>query len=410
MKVHLASRDTDLYKLCREILAGFLDQEWDLCMSGAEDPEADLSIWDYSADLEIPQEASWASSRHLFLVHRNDMAAFRQAVNFAEATILLKPVTKGALAAFLHQAISAHERRGSTANGLRADRDELLQRLIEANLKLQEYDQDRTNFLARGIHDFRAPLTAISGYCGLLLSEVLGSLSAEQKEVLRRMQNSTKRLSRMSSAMFQLSAGQCVKRRAEFRKQDLQECLDQALHEIGMIAEAKNISVSAEMEPESRFLHCEEGQIEQLLINLLDNACKFSPKNGAIEMRGYAYFWERRALSSLPAPENERRRRVNREPNAFRIDVRNSGAPIPQDHLRSIFEEYTSYAGRHDRSGGGLGLAICRMIATQHEGIIWAENTESGPMFAVLLPFHLRPAAQFSEHDQRQLTKYAEVL
>jgi signal transduction histidine kinase len=410
MKVHLASRDTDLYKLCREILAELLEQEWDLCMSGAEDPEADLTIWDYSAELEIPQAVGCASCKHLFLVHRNDIAAFREAVDFAEASILLKPVTNGALAAFLQQAVSAHEKRASTANALRADRDELLQRLIEANLKLQEYDQDRTNFLARGVHDFRAPLTAISGYCGLLLSEALGSLTAEQKEVLRRMQHSTKRLSRMSSAMFQLSARQYIRRRPEFRKQDLQECLDQVLHEIGMVAEAKNISVSTEMEAESRLLHCEEGQIEQLLINLLDNACKFTPKNGVIEIRGYAYFWDRRAPSSLPVADNERRRRVNREPNAYRIDVRNSGAPIPQKHLRSIFEEYTSYTGRQDRSGGGLGLAICRMIATQHEGTIWAENTENGPMFSVLLPFHLRPAAQFSEQDPRQLTRYAEVI
>jgi signal transduction histidine kinase len=58
------------------------------------------------------------------------------------------------------------ERQSSSASLLRADRDDILQCLIGANLKLQEYDQDRTNFLARGVHDFRAPLTAINGYCG----------------------------------------------------------------------------------------------------------------------------------------------------------------------------------------------------------------------------------------------------
>ena len=64
--------------------------------------------------------------------------------------------------------------------------------------------------------------------------------------------------------------------------------------------------------------------------------------------------------------------------NAYRIDIRNSGARIPHDHLANIFEEYTSYAGGQDRSGTGLGLAICRMIATLHEGRVWAENTVSG--------------------------------
>lgn len=410
MKVHLASRDTDLYKLCREILAEFPEREWDLSMTMTEDPDAHLSIWDYSPDLEIPHAAARVPTKHLFLVQRKDIGNFRRAVTFSEATILLKPVTSTTLSAFLKYAVSVHEKCGSAASALRADRDELLQCLIEANLKLQEYDQDRTNFLARGMHDFRAPLTAINGYCGLLLSEALGTLTEEQKEVLRRMHHSAKRLSRMSSAMFQLSVGRYIKKRPEFRKQDLQQCLDQVLHEISTVAEAKNLSISVEMESESRFLYCEPGQMEQLLVNLLDNACKFTPKNGDIEIRGYPYFWERRALSALPAASNERRRRVSRDPNAYRIDIRNSGAPIPQQHLHSVFEEYMTYAGGHDRSGGGLGLAICRMIATQHEGTIWAENTPRGPMFCFLLPLHLQPPGHFSEGDPRQLTKYAEVM
>jgi signal transduction histidine kinase len=118
----------------------------------------------------------------------------------------LKPVTRACLSAFLGFAASTFHDRISAAHSLRADRDEMLQCL------LQEYDQDRTNFLARAVHDFRAPLTATSGYCGLLLSEALGPLTDDQKEVLRRMQHSTKRLSRMASAMFELSVGRHIRR------------------------------------------------------------------------------------------------------------------------------------------------------------------------------------------------------
>ena len=132
----------------------------------------------------------------------------------AEATILLKPVTRATLSAFLGLAVASQEERISASHSLRADRDEILQCLIETNLKLQEYDQDRTNFLARAVHDFRAPLTAISGYCGLLLSEPFGSLDENQRDVLLRMQHSAKRLSRMASAMFQLSVGRHVKKLA----------------------------------------------------------------------------------------------------------------------------------------------------------------------------------------------------
>ena len=64
---------------------------------------------------------------------------------------------------------------------MRADRDEILQCLIQTNLKLQEYDQERTNFLARAIHDFRAPLTALCGYSSLLLGNNLGPLTEDHE-------------------------------------------------------------------------------------------------------------------------------------------------------------------------------------------------------------------------------------
>ena len=112
------------------------------------------------------------------------------------------------------------------------------------------------------------------------------------------------------------------------------------------------------------------------MINILDNACKFTPRGGSIELRGYPYFWDRRKTKSSVPPAAERRRRTVLEPTAYRIDIRDSGSAIPAEHLDHIFEEYTSYAGGRDRSGGGLGLAIVRMIVNQHEGHVWAENTE----------------------------------
>jgi NtrC-family two-component system sensor histidine kinase KinB len=269
---------------------------------------------------------------------------------------------------------------------LRADRDEILQCLIQTNLKLQEYDQDRTTFLARAVHDFRAPLTALSGYCGLLLSEPLGPLTESQREVLGRMQHSATRLSRMASAMFQLSVGRHVKTRPDLQPGDIRACLDQALHEITPFADEKSISIAPALEPSGEGLYFETGQLEQVLINILDNACKFTPKTGAIEIRGYPYFWERRGVLSLVPAAAERRVRSVHEPNSYRIDISDSGAPIPDQHLSRIFEEYTSYAGGRDRSGGGLGLAICKMIVTQHDGRVWAENRASGPCFSIVLP------------------------
>jgi signal transduction histidine kinase len=384
MDVAVVSEDNGLVRLCTETLREIPGCEWSVCASAGAG-SADLHIWDVRPGLELP-EGVWSPARHLFLVDRRHLAAFRAKANGEHIGILLKPVTRATLSAFLGLAAAAHQDRVSAAASLQQDRDEILECLILANLKLQEYDQDRTNFLSRAVHDFRAPLTALSGYCGLLLAESLGPLSARQKEVVRRMQNSARRLTRMASAMFELSVGQRLKRRPELRESDICESIGQALHEAAPSAAEKGISVTASLAEAENVVLFERGQIEQALINILDNACKFTPKGGAIEVRAYPWFWERRSASLGFEHLRERRIEASRRPNAYRIDVQDSGAPIPTEHLQRIFEEYTSYSGGKDRSGAGLGLAICRMIADQHEGRIWVENTSSGPMFSLVLP------------------------
>lgn len=401
MFVKLISSDQELYKQCREMLDEIPGH--DCRFSAADAPDADLTadlyLWDFSPNLLLPTPIHGSPARHLFLVHKRDLAEFRRRTGPAEATILLKPVTRATLGAFLGLAVASQEERISAAHSLRADRDEILQCLIETNLKLQEYDQDRTNFLARAVHDFRAPLTAISGYCGLLLSEPFGSLDENQRDVLLRMQHSAKRLSRMASAMFQLSVGRHVKKLPDLRPADLAPCLERALQEIAPFAEEKRIAITADLAPCGPRLYFEAGQVEQVLINILDNACKFAPKDGVIEISGYAYFSER--LKSGSAPVNlERRHSAAGEPNAYRIDIRDSGPRIPEEHLPSIFEEYTSYGGGRDRSGGGLGLAICKMIINQHEGHVWAENSAEGPMFSFVLPLNRLETAQTLERQQ----------
>jgi signal transduction histidine kinase len=400
MNVGLVSEDRELLKLCREVLTDISDNAWSVSpTSGDSDGQsADLWLWDYVPGQALPETLFSQPSRHLFLVQRQDLNDFRALTGTTDTHVLLKPAIRATLTAFLSAAAQINQ--SSLGNSLRADRDEILQCLIQANLKLQEYDQDRTTFLARAVHDFRAPLTALSGYCGLLLAEPVGPLTESQREILTRMLKSTKRLSRMAAAMFQLSVGRHVKRRPELQRGDISECLEQALHEITPFADDKSIEITTGVAPSTN-LFFEPGQIEQVLINILDNACKFAPRGGSIELRGYPYFWDRRkTVASIP-PAAERRIRNSTEPTAYRIDIRDSGNPIPAEHLEHIFEEYTTYSGGRDRSGGGLGLAIARMIINQHDGHVWAENTEFGPMFSIVLPFCRPDAAHVEERIPR---------
>jgi signal transduction histidine kinase len=390
MDVVLVSQDRDLYKLCREILAGIPGHHGTVSAVGMEDADmgSDLYIWDFHPNLLLVEEMDQSPSKHLFLVHRKDLTEFHKQTGTTDINILLKPVTRATLAAFLGLAASAHQERVSAASSLRAERDEIFQCLIQTNLKLQEYDQDRTNFLTRAVHDFRAPLTALNGYCGLLLDEPMGPLNENQKEVIRRMQHSAKRLSRMASAMFELGVGRQIKRRPDLQKCDIRECLGQALHEIMPLANEKRVTITADLDSCGEDLYFEAGQIEQVLINVLDNACRFTPKAGAIDIRGYPFFWDRRKATSAVPLTKENRQRLAQGPNSYRVDIRDSGTAIPPEHMERIFEEYTSYGGGRDRSCGGLGLAICRLIIAQHEGHVWAENSSLGPVFSFVLPIH----------------------
>ncbi len=387
MDLRLVTSNRDLGRTCREILTALGGHDWTL--SVAEHPEsstvADFYIWDFTPGLVIPA-GEGHGSRRLFLVSSEDFQSFHAAIGDPEANILLKPVTRSVLAAFLGLAVSSRQERNLGKSALRAHRDVMLQCLIQTNLKLQEYDQSRTNFLVRAVHDFRAPLTALIGYCGLLLSEAMGDISQSQAEVIGRMQVSAKRLSRMADAMFELGVKGRIKRRPDFQRGDLGQSIDQAIHEIKPFAAEKRIRITVDVSTPVPPLYFEPGQIEQLLINLLDNACKFAPRGGSIEIRGYPFFQERRDVRLITPISRERRNRASSEANSFRIDLRDSGSHIPEEFLGRVFEEYTSYAGKHDRSGGGLGLAICRMIVSQHDGQIWARNTEMGPMFSFTLP------------------------
>jgi signal transduction histidine kinase len=383
MDIKLISQDAELLAACRAILAEIAVDPWTITAVAPHevDSGANLCIWDFQPSFSIPEYVATSPARHLFLVRREDLEAFRAATHARQANILLKPYTRVTLTSFLGMALSA-----ASEISLRADRDAMLQCLIQTNLRLQEYDQDRTSFLARAVHDFRAPLTAISGYCGLLLGEPLGPLNESQTEVLQRMQHSAGRLLRMATAMFELSVGRRVKRLPGLQKGDIRLSLDQALHEIAPFSDEKRLSVAAQLEPHDDQLYFDGGQIEQVFINILDNACKFAPKSGSIEIRGYPYFWERRSAYSPVPLMAERRLHASRQANCYRLDVTDSGAPIAPEHLNCIFEEYTSYSAGRDRAGGGLGLAICRSIVSQHEGRIWAENTDAGPMISFVLP------------------------
>ncbi len=384
MRLILISDDYEVYRTCCNILQLAQLGDVEIIVNPPQPfPAGDICIWDYQ-DSTPPDVFTAFNGTRVLIVSRKELSAFPSGL--AEGiNVVLRPATEATLSAFI-TSIDRHPARSRLA-ALSSDRDALLQLLFQANLKLQEYDHARTNFLARAAHDCRAPLTALAGYCSLLLKNQVGALTEEQHDILARMQSSINRLSRLSSEMFQLNIDSRMAAEPQIDVHPIEPSVQEALRQIAPLAAEKHISIDIDIHPHVASISFDAFRIEQVLINLLENSCKFTPQSGNITIRGYEYFWDRRRSMGPFAPVDDRRQSQIRRPNSYRLDISDTGPGVPPEHKNSIFEEYTSYRGSEDRSCGGLGLAICRMIITHHKGIIWADDSDYGAVFSFVLPF-----------------------
>jgi signal transduction histidine kinase len=342
-------------------------------------PDAELFIWDYFPDLDLKAlVANRPAAQHLVLTESRWLDFLTDVQGMAY--ILLKPANAFTLRAFIELAFKTWKThcQAQEADALRLDRDTLLQYVLEVNLKLQEYDQERANFLARALHDFRTPLSALSGYCDLLAEGKLGAVSRPQQELLDRMSYSTRRLASLAEGTLELLLPGRVDRSSSFRKGDLRKTLDQALHDVHLLIEAKELTVEINIAQPTKQLSYEHEQIQQVFVNLLENSCKFTPRLGSIKICGV------NVGSDLLGVDG------------YRVDITDSGPGIPAGLTEEIFEEYASYLGGEDRSTGGLGLAKCKSIIAAHHGIIWALPTDHEGRFSFVLPYRL-----FADSDEQ---------
>jgi signal transduction histidine kinase len=334
-------------------------------------PDAELFISDYFPDLDLKAfVANRPAARHLVLTESKWLEFLTDVQG--RAYILLKPANAFTLRAFIELAFKTWKThcQAREADMLRLDRDALLQYVLEVNVKLKKYDQERANFLARALHDFRTPLSALSGYCGLLAEGKLGAVSRPQQELLDRMSYSTRRLARLAEGTLELLPGR-IERSSSFGKGDLRKTLDQALYDVYLLIKDKGLSVEIDIAQPIKELSYKQEQIQQVFVNLLENSCKFTPRLGSIKICGV------NVGSDLLGVDG------------YRMDITDSGPGIPAGRTERIFAEYGSYLGGEDRSTGGRGLAICKSIIAAHHGIIWAHPTDHEGRFSFVLPYRL---------------------
>jgi len=230
--------------------------------------------------------------------------------------------------------------------------------------RLQAAFRRERQFTADASHELRTPLTSLKGRIGVALNRERAP--EEYRSTLRDLEREVDRLVRLSSDLLLLARLEQGHFHRQPEQLDLSGLLDAVLDEVRSMAQAKNITLVEEI---SRGLSIQgdPDHLIRLFLNLLDNACKYTPSGGRVDVR---------AAGTV---------------RGVVVTISDTGPGIPPEHIPHLFERfYRVESGRsRDTGGAGLGLAIAYEIAHWHGGDLEAQSqVGQGTTFTVHLPSH----------------------
>jgi signal transduction histidine kinase len=252
----------------------------------------------------------------------------------------------------------------------------------------------RMTALASAAHELSTPLSVMSGYTDLLISQKLGVLNEAQLKVLAEMQQSANRLQHFIHDFLCFSALESGKFKIRVETGDINLCVAEIVSLWAKRFEKHNVDCTFSPDPEIQVLHFDFLKIQHAISNLLDNALKFTPPGGKVKVSISRHFWERRGESTetrRPSTETRRysidRRGPAKEYNSIRISVTDTGIGVAPEYHQEIFEDFRRLDTTGKSRGMGLGLGIARRLVEVHNGKIWVEGQlGQGSTFSFLIP------------------------
>lgn len=252
----------------------------------------------------------------------------------------------------------------------RLSEDQLASRIMferRARQSAEEALRLREEFLSVATHELRTPVTSIKGYAQLALRAARGdspSRAPRLQEMLYRLDEQCDRLARLVTQLLEVSRIQSGKVVLEVGPTDIDEVLRRVVDVARQQTELHDVRLHIGPVPR---VEMDAGRIEQVVTNLLDNAIRYSPSGGVIDVN------------------------ASSDEHTLRISVSDEGIGIGPEHIDHIFDRYYQAHRREQRGGLGLGLYISREIVRAHGGDIVVEVPEVGTRFTVILPLALAP-------------------
>lgn len=230
-----------------------------------------------------------------------------------------------------------------------------------------ETERLRNSLLTSVSHDLRTPLAAITGAATTILDSGTPLDQRTQQELLESVRDEAERLNRLVQNLLEMTRLESGALQLRRDWHPLEEVVGAALGRLSKALGARRVSVS--LPPDLPLVAIDDVLIEQVLVNLLDNAVKYTPADSAIR---------------IIATATDRK---------VTVEIADHGPGLPKGEEDRVFEKFYR-AAPDGRRGAGLGLAICRGVIQAHGGRIWAQNLpEGGVAFLFTLPLTEAPPA-----------------
>jgi signal transduction histidine kinase len=227
----------------------------------------------------------------------------------------------------------------------------------------KELDQLKSDFVATVSHDLRSPLTLMRGYATML--EMVGELNEQQQGYVSKIIIGVESMARLVNNLLDLGridAGVGL----QVEKVTLMDIVDGAVKTLQLLADQKNIRLEVDAAPDlPQSIDADRALLQQAVYNLVENAIKYTPEQGEVNLR------------------------VKAPPGFIRFEIQDTGIGISPTDRPRLFEKFFRGSQREARleRGSGLGLAIVKSIAERHHGKVWVESVlGQGSTFFLLIP------------------------
>src|SRR5579859_1973785 len=277
----------------------------------------------------------------------------------------------------LHQGAQDYLVKGGLTS---AELDRAMRYAIERQALLRSLEMSRkqqlefkNQFLSHVSHELRTPLTCIHQYVTILLDGLAGDISRDQRDHLTTILKSVNQLGAMVRDLLEAARAESGKISLELRCLSIADLVQNAIAMMRATASQKGVGLEVGVEAGIPFVHGDPDRILEILINLIDNAIKYTPADGAITIQAC---------------------RIPTDPDFVCLSVADTGSGIAPEARSLIFERLYQDPNAIDnnRKGLGLGLFIAKELVSLHGGRIWvASDGASGSTFSFTLPLYSLP-------------------